>query len=108
MLLSRIFHSLLCAMPVQYGYTALHYAAAKGRMTIVKFLVDKCHAVIATQDKDGQTPISDAVMYYADIADYLTAQVKARIIMKRTKMIMETNMLPFHTGVRTIIVKYLL
>ena len=75
--------------------------------SVVEYLVEKCQAVIITQDKDSPTPITDAEQQdYAYIAHYLKAQLKAQV-MKMTKMVMESDMLPFYKGVRGIIVKYL-
>ncbi len=66
-------------------------------MTVVKYLVEKGQAVITTQD---ETPISHAERKgHTNIAHYLKAQVM--------KMVMEINVLPFYTGVRGIIAKYL-
>lgn len=91
---------MCCA--IQIGRTALHYAAISGSMSVLKFLVEQCNAVITTHSKNGHTPISDAV-WYTRIVRYLKAQLKAR----RMKMIMESDILPFHTGVRGIIVTYM-
>ena len=74
-------------------------------MTVVKYLVEKCQAMITTQDEDGRTPISDADSHrYKNIVHYLKAQVKAQMMMR---MVMESDILPFYKGVRCIIVKYL-
>jgi len=91
---------MCCA--IQDGCTALHFAALCGCMPVVKYLVEKCQAVITTQDKDGNTPINRAEIYeYTNINHYLKAQV--------LKMVMgiDHNILPFYSGVRGIIVKYL-
>lgn len=88
----------------QEGRTALHYAVNSGWMPVIKCLVEEWHAVITTQDKNGQTPISTAENgHITRVAQYLRAQLKAQM----KKMIMEINMLPFYKGVRSIIVKYL-
>jgi len=90
----------VCAVQIQCGRTALHYAA-DGNMTVVKYLVEECQAVIITQDKDRKTPISCAQRRrYTNIVHYLKAQVMM-------KMVRESNKLPFYRGVRGIIVKYL-
>jgi len=71
-------------------------------MAIVKYLVEKCEAVITAQDRLDGTPISHAEeQEHANVAEYLRAKVM--------KMVMgiEPNILPFYTGVRGIIVKYL-
>ena len=71
-------------------------------MTVVQYLVDKCQACITTQDKDGDTPISDArKMKYVNILEFLKAHV--------LKMVMDIDqtILPFYKGVRSIIVTYL-
>ena len=96
-----MFHSFMCCA-IQYGHTALHCAARSGLMAMVQCLVERGEAVITTQDKDGDTPISDAeVRGDTEIADYLKAHVM--------KMVMgiDLNILPFYTGVRSIIAKYL-
>jgi len=84
------------------GVTALHYAAYFGKINLVKYLIENGKAVITTQDSEDRTPISDAVKQgHTKIALYLKAQV--------LKMIMgiDLNLLPFFTGVRSIIAKYL-
>jgi len=92
--------SCMCC-EIQDDITALHWSAYNGNMAIVQYLVEKC-AVITTQDKFGTTPISDAeVQGHTNVADYLKAQVMNMV------MGMELNMLPFYTGVRSIIAKYL-
>jgi len=95
----------LCAVrlcfPVR-GTTALHHAAYRGNTRVVKYLVEKCDAVITTQEENGTTPIMDAERQeYTSIVHYLKAQV--------LKMVMgiDINILPFYTGVRGIIAKYL-
>jgi len=99
--------SFITCCAIQFGCSALHYAAGNGSMTDVKYLVEECQAVISMQDKAGKTPISYAKDgWYKCIVHYLKAQAKIQL-MKMMKMVMESNMLPFYTGVRSIIVKYL-
>jgi len=94
---------MCCA--TQSGCTALHVAAGYGRMAVVKYLVEKCQVVITTHDRKGKSPIVYAKYQgHPNVVDYLKAQVKVRRMMK---MVMESNLLPFYTGVRSIIVKYL-
>jgi len=71
-------------------------------MTIVKYLVEIGEAVITTQSSKFPTPIRWAEkLSEPGIANYLKAQVKARI------MKIDRTILPFYTDVRGIIVKYL-
>jgi len=70
---------MCCA--IQNDGTALHYAAFHGHMTIAQYLVEKCQAIITTQDKDGRTPISDAAEQgHTNIADYLKAHVMKMVM----------------------------
>jgi len=84
---------------IQNDVTALHHAACHGHKAIVVYLVEKGRAIITTQAMDGTTPISKHE--HANIADYLKAHVMKMV------MGLELNILPFHTGVRSIIAKYL-
>jgi len=91
---------MCCA--IQNGHTALGHSVYFGHMTIVKYLVEKGHAVISTQDCKGLTPISAAKSRgRTNIAAYLKAQVM--------KMIMgiDRNIIPFYKGVRGIIAQYM-
>ena len=84
------------------GNTALHQAAYDGKMPVVKYLVENCKSVITVRNVNGRTPIRRAEdRGYPKIADYL----KARVM----KMVMgiDLTILPFYTGVRSIIAKYL-
>jgi len=76
---------------MQCGDTALHYAAGSGDITLVKYLVEKCQAVI-TQIRSGAN---------FGITDYLKTQLM--------KMVMgiDRTILPFYAGVRGIIIKYM-
>jgi len=96
---------------IQIGSTALMLASQYGsadQMKVVKYLVERGHAAITTKDSIyGQTAIFYAksrghtdVVHYLEVLHYLEVQVMI-------KMVMESNMLPFYTGVRGIIVKYL-
>jgi len=92
---------------IQFGRTALHYVARSGKMTLLKYLVGNCQAVITTQDVKGRTPISDATnVGRTNVVDYLKSQVKEQGN-KMILMVMESDILPFYKGVRGIIVKYL-
>ena len=51
--------SFICCA-IQDDVTALQYAAYNGHMVIVQYLVEKCQAVITTQDRYDRTPISEA------------------------------------------------
>jgi len=69
---------------------------------IVKYLVEKCAAVITTRESDGSTPINDAEdRGYPNIAKYLKAQVMKMVLG------IDINILPFYKGVRGIIAKYM-
>jgi len=88
---------------MQFGSTALHYAAADDRMKVVTYLVENCQADITTKDKDGRTPIKCAEEKgHASIADYLKAHGVIKIMMG-----VDMNIFPFYSGVRGIIAKYL-
>ncbi|NPA65781.1 MAG: ankyrin repeat domain-containing protein [Epsilonproteobacteria bacterium] len=56
----------------KYGWTPLHLAIRRGRMEMVKFLIEERDADINIQDKAGWTPLMEAIMDdYAEIAKYL-------------------------------------
>jgi len=86
---------------IQYGRTALHYAVDYRHVAVVQYLVEKCLADLTSQNKNGRTPLNCAEdkMYWI-IAHYLKAQLIVKIVF-------ESNILPFYSGVRGIIVKYL-
>jgi len=93
--------SLSPCCTIQYGRTALHYAAIIGHMKIVKCLVEEGQAVITTQDKYGNTPIIFAEHNgHTNVANYLKAQLMMKVVI-------QSNVLPFYSGVLSIIAKYL-
>jgi len=92
--------------PAKDGTTPLHVSACLGNISIVKYLVEKCHVRINTKASYGTTPISDANSRgYTAIAMYLEQQLVMR--QQAVKMVMEDGVVPFCTDVRKIIVKYL-
>jgi len=74
-----LFHSLSYVTHItQIGETALHSAAARGHIDIVKYLVAECHAVIATIATNGKTLITDAKTNL--IAEYLKEQLMKKCL----------------------------
>lgn len=60
------------------GKTALHYAAAKGHLAVVEFLVEQ-KAALDIRSKSGMTPLSLARGFgHKAVADYLAKQGPAR------------------------------
>lgn len=58
--------------------TALHRAADKGRLAVVKYLVEIGKADVNIQNKDGETPLHDAADEgYLEIVKYLIEVGKA-------------------------------
>jgi len=85
----------------KYGWTPLHVSACYGKVSTVKFLVEKCDVRINTKAVNGTTPISSANKGgHTEIAKYLEAREEMR-------MVMECDVVPFRTDIRKVIVKYL-
>jgi len=60
----------------KYGYTALHWAAIKGHMPVVKYLVKQCRADVNSTSTNSfkATPLHVAVQNnHPDVAEYLIA-----------------------------------
>ena len=55
----------------QDGSRPLHYAARKGRISIVKELIEEKNAEINARDDDGETALSEARL--SEEADYLVS-----------------------------------
>ncbi|KAK1236712.1 hypothetical protein PQX77_000068 [Marasmius sp. AFHP31] len=64
------------------GYTALHAAANKGHLNVIKWLVEECGAMPDLEDKEGETAVHKAALNgYLHIIEYLLpdkADVHAR------------------------------
>jgi len=59
----------------KYGWTPLHLAIRRGKMEMVKFLIEEKNADINIQDKSGWTPLMEAIMDdFTDIVKYLVEQ----------------------------------
>ncbi|MFP3025899.1 MAG: ankyrin repeat domain-containing protein [Wolbachia sp.] len=64
------------------GCTALHFAAERGHLDIVKYLVDK-EANVDAQDNDGCTPLHIAAQNsHFDIVEYLINHTKVNVSIK--------------------------
>ena len=60
-------------------WTALHWAADRGRVRTVKHLVEKYNVDIHKRNRDGKTALNMAEMYgYTECADYLRVLMSTR------------------------------
>ena len=58
-----------------HGSEFLHSAATKGRLNVVKHLVEECHCDASEKDKDGETALQGASHYgHLDIVKYLVEE----------------------------------
>jgi len=83
------------------GRTPVHVSAAKGDMLLVQYLIEEWQAAFTTLATNGATPISDAKRRgHTNVVQYLQLQ-GMKIVMG-----IESDILPFYTDVRNIILKY--